>query len=207
MVRSTKDRKAVVDPSLVADKTGSSIGTLPSIKVGREAMEKLILEKAKPQIGALGIELLDVRFKRINLTTGITASTYQRMISEREQIAERYRSEGKGEAAKILGNRDRELNRITSEAYKKIQEIEGAADAKATEMYAKAYNQNTESKELFEFTKAMDTLKKTITPDTTMVLTTDGDLFKWFKSSEPAKTGAALPLKGIQGLPSLLDVK
>lgn len=187
MVRSTKGRKAIVDPSLLADKTGSNIGTLPDIKVGREQMERLILEKAKERIKGLGIDLLDVRFKRINLTSGISASTYQRMISEREQIAERYRSEGKGEAAKILGNRDRELNRISSEAYKKIQEIEGAADAKATEMYAKAYNQSTESKELFEFTKSMDTLKKTITPDTTMVLTTDGDLLKWFKSSEPAK--------------------
>lgn len=207
MVRSTKDRKAVVDPSLVADKTGSSIGQLPSIKVGREAMEKLILQKAGPQVAPLGIELLDVRFKRINLTTGITASTYQRMISEREQIAERYRSEGKGEAAKILGNRDRELKRIESEAYKKIQEIEGGADAKATDLYAKAYNKNTESKELFEFTKAMDTLKKTITPDTTIVLTTDGDLLKWFKSSEPGKAQTLMPLQGLQGLPSLLNPK
>lgn len=194
MVRSTKGRKAIVDPSLLADKTGSNIGTLPDIKVGREQMERLILEKAKERIKGLGIDLLDVRFKRINLTSGISASTYQRMISEREQIAERYRSEGKGEAAKILGNRDRELNRISSEAYKKIQEIEGAADAKATEMYAKAYNQSTESKELFEFTKSMDTLKKTITPDTTMVLTTDGDLLKWFKSSEPPKS-APIPVK------------
>ena len=207
MVRSTKGRKANVDPNLLADKTGSKIGQLPDIRLGREQIERLILEKAKPMVTGLGIDLLDVRFKRINLTTGIVASTYQRMISEREQIAERYRSEGKGEAAKILGNRDRELNRIESEAYKKIQEIEGAADAKATEMYAKAYNQTTESKELFEFTKSMDTLKKTITPDTTMVLTTDGDLLKWFKSSEPAKAGGAVPLKGIQGLPSLLDVK
>ncbi|MFZ4594462.1 MAG: protease modulator HflC, partial [Verrucomicrobiaceae bacterium] len=105
MVRSTKDRKPVIDPSIAADRTGSTIGTLPAIKIGREKMERLILEKAKPTVVSLGVELLDVRFKRINLTSGISASTYQRMISEREQIAERYRSEGKGEAAKILGNR------------------------------------------------------------------------------------------------------
>lgn len=208
MVRSTKDRKPVIDPSIAADRTGSSIGTLPAIKIGREKLERLILEKAKPTVVSLGIELLDVRFKRINLTSGISASTYQRMISEREQIAERYRSEGKGEAAKILGNRDRELNRIESEAYKKIQEIEGAADAKATELYAKAYNQTPEAAELFEFLKSMDTLKKTITPDTTAVFTTDGDLMGYLKSANPRKKTEGLEgLKGIPGLPSLLDVK
>ena len=90
-VRNTKGRKPVIDPSLLADKTGSSIGTLPEIKDGREVMEKLILEKAKPQVTPLGIDLLDIRFKRVNLTSGIITSTYQRMISEREQIAERYR--------------------------------------------------------------------------------------------------------------------
>jgi membrane protease subunit HflC len=208
MVRSTKDRKPVIDPSIAADRTGSTIGTLPAIKIGREKMERLILEKAKPTVVSLGVELLDVRFKRINLTSGISASTYQRMISEREQIAERYRSEGKGEAAKILGNRDRELNRIESEAYKKIQEIEGAADAKATELYAKAYNQTPEAAELFEFLKSMDTLKKTITPDTTAVFTTDGDLMGYLKSANPRKKDDGLgSLKGIPGLPSLLEVK
>ena len=208
MVRSTKDRKPVIDPSIAADRTGSAIGTLPAIKIGREKLERMILEKAKPTVVSLGIELLDVRFKRINLTSGISASTYQRMISEREQIAERYRSEGKGEAAKILGNRDRELNRIESEAYKKIQEIEGAADAKATELYAKAYNQTPEAAELFEFLKSMDTLKKTITPDTTVVFTTDGDLMSYLKNATPRKKAEAVEgLKGIPGLPSLLDVK
>lgn len=208
MVRSTKDRKPVIDPTIAADRTGSAIGTLPAIKIGREKLERMILEKAKPTVVSLGIELLDVRFKRINLTSGISASTYQRMISEREQIAERYRSEGKGEAAKILGNRDRELNRIESEAYKKIQEIEGAADAKATELYAKAYNQTPEAAELFEFLKSMDTLKKTITPDTTVVFTTDGDLMGYLKSATPKKKTEGLEgLKGIPGLPSLLDVK
>lgn len=205
MVRSTKDRKPVIDPSIAADRTGSTIGTLPTIKVGREKLERLILEKAKPVVFGLGIELLDVRFKRINLTPGISASTYQRMISEREQIAERYRSEGKGEAAKILGNRDRELNRIESEAYKKIQEIEGAADAKATNLYAGAYNQSAEATALFEFLKAMDTLKKTVTPDTTVVFTTDGDLMGYMKSAKPVKKDEAVDL--IKGLPSLLNVK
>jgi len=208
MVRSTKDRKPVIDPSIAADRTGSAIGTLPAIKIGREKLERMILEKAKPTVVSLGVELLDVRFKRINLTSGISASTYQRMISEREQIAERYRSEGKGEAAKILGNRDRELNRIESEAYKKIQEIEGAADAKATELYAKAYNQTPDAAELFEFLKSMDTLKKTITPDTTVVFTTDGDLMGYLKSATPQKKTVGVEgLKGIPGLPSLLDVK
>ena len=106
------------------------------------------------------------------------------------------------------GNRDRGLNRIKSEAYKKIQELEGAADAKATELYAKAYHQTPEAAELFEFLKSMDTLKKTITPDTTVVFTTDGDLMSYLKNATPRKKAEGVEgLKGIPGLPSLLDVK
>lgn len=206
LIRSTKDRKAERDETLVGN--DSRIGNLPSIQIGRDKLERLVLDQARPVAETLGIELLDVRFKRLNYNVSVSRTIFMRMSSEREQIAERFRSEGQGEAAKILGNRDRELKLIESEAYKTIQEIEGGADAKATEIYAKAYNQTPESIQLFEFTKAMDTLKKTITPDTTLVLTTDGELLHYLKSSEPAaKTGKPGDLlKGINGLPSLLDL-
>ena len=203
LIRSTKDRKAERDESLVA--VDSRIGTLPPIQIGRDKLERLVLEQAGPMAAMLGIELLDVRFKRLNYNPSVSRTIFQRMSSEREQIAERFRSEGQGEAAKILGNRDRDLKQIESEAYKKIQEIEGGADAKATEIYAKAYNQSPEAVKLFEFTKAMDTLKKTITPDTTLVLTTDGELLRYIKGAEPVKPSAEMP-KGLNGLPSLLDL-
>lgn len=207
LIRSTKDRKAERDETLVA--SDSRIGMLPAIQIGRDKLERMVLDQAGPVAKTLGIELLDVRFKRLNYNVSVSKTIFMRMSSEREQIAERFRSEGQGEAAKILGNRDRDLKQIESEAYKKIQEIEGTADAKATEIYAKAYNQTPEAIQLFEFTKAMDTLKKTITPDTTLVLTTDGELLHYLKSSEPASKSGSRPgdlLKGINGLPSLLDL-
>ncbi len=189
VIRSTKDREAVRDPNLVAPSTttgsGVRIGSLVSIQFGRPVLERDILASARPKAAELGIELLDVRFKRINYNPAVTRTIYERMVSERMQIAERFRSEGAGEAAKILGNRDRDLKLIESEAYKKIQEIEGAADAKATDIYARAYNQSEAAGEMFEFMKAMDTLKKSMTADTSVVFTTDGDLFRYLKSPNP----------------------
>jgi len=193
VVRSTKDREPVGDANLAAANaagSGARIGVLPAIQFGRPVLERDILASARPKAAELGIELLDVRFKRINYNPAVTRTIYDRMVSERTQIADRFRSEGAGEAAKILGNRDRDLKLIESEAYKKIQEIEGAADARATEIYASAYNQSPVAVELFEFMKAMDTLKKTVTPDSSVILTTDSDLFRYLKSSSP---GAASP--------------
>jgi membrane protease subunit HflC len=197
VIRSTKDREVARDASLpiaTPNTPDARIGTLPPIKFGRPILERDILTSARPKAAELGIELLDVRFKRINYNPAVSRTIYDRMVSERMQIAERFRSEGAGEAAKILGNRDRDLKLIESEAYKKIQEIEGAADAKATGIYARAYNQNPAAGQLFEFMKAMDTLKKSITPDTTLVLTTDGDLLRYFKGAEPTVShGPDLP--------------
>jgi membrane protease subunit HflC len=190
VVRSTKDREATRDPNLAAPATtgaattgsGARVGALVPIQFGRPVLERDILASARPKAAELGIELLDVRFKRINYNPAVTRTIYDRMVSERVQIAERFRSEGAGEAAKILGNRDRDLKLIESEAYKKIQQIEGAADAKATDIYARAYNQTTAAADLFEFMKAMDTLKKSLTSDTSIVFTTEGDLFRYLKA-------------------------
>ena len=205
LVRTTKGRKAVRDVSL--SDSDSLLEPLPPIEVGRSIIEKEILESAKPKVEYLGIDLLDLRFKRINFNPSVNSAIYSRMQAERQQVAERFRSEGAGEAAKIQGNRDRDLKQIESEAYKKIQEIEGQADAKATEIYAKAYNQSPEALSLYDFTKSMDTLKKTMTADTTLILTTDSDFLKYLKSAEPHGSGPLLDLpKGIKGLPSLLDL-
>lgn len=212
VVRSTKNRTVAKDPNLTV--VDSRIGTLPPIQLGRPALEKMIFESAKPKIASFGLELLDVQMKRINYNPDVLRTIYDRMTSERMQIADRFRSEGQGEAAKKLGERDRDLKEIESEGYKKVQEVEGAADAKATEIYAKAYNSTPEAVALFEFTKAMETLKKTLTPDSTLVLTTNGDLMGYLKSANPRQADGLAPgttgmdlLKGIPGLPSLLDAK
>lgn len=212
VVRSTKNRAVVKDATLVA--ADNRVGNLPPVQLGRPSLEKMIFDSAKPKIAAFGIELLDVRMKRINYNPDVLRTIYDRMTSERMQIAERFRSEGQGEAAKRLGERDRDLKEIESEGYKRVQEIEGAADATATEIYAKAYNSSGDAAALFEFTKAMETLKKTITPDSTLVLTTNGDLMGYLKSADPAaareKSSAADAmnfLKGIPGLPPLIDSK
>ncbi len=215
VVRTSKDRKAAKDESVAAASMDSRIGVLPAIVRGRTLLEEDIFNNAAPKVKGLGIELLDVRFKRINYNEGVRETIFQRMISERQQIAERFRSEGAGEAAKILGNKERELNRIESEAYKKVQEIEGAADAKATEIYAKAYNLNAESLALFEFQRSMEAYKKVLTSDTTLILTTDNEFLRYLKSSEPVKAGHK-PLSGpadlskglqspVNGLPPLLE--
>jgi modulator of FtsH protease HflC len=204
VIRSDKTRK--IPESLIAT---MRLGGLQPITSGRLSLEKEILKNAAPKTLPLGIELLDVRFKRVNYDPAVSQNIYKRMITEREQIAERYRSEGAGEAAKISGKRDKELNRVQSEAYKHVQELEGAADATATEIYATAYNGSRSAAELFEFLKSMDTLKKVITPDSTLLLTTEGDLMKFLKYSQPQNATTATttaPLKGISGLPSLLDL-
>jgi membrane protease subunit HflC len=173
-------------------------------------LEEEIFKSAAPKVAEYGVKLLDVRFKRIDYDASVSTSIHQRMITERQKIAEMHRSEGAGQAAEILGERERDLAEIESEAYRKVQEVEGAADAKATEIYAKAYNQTPEAVELFEFLKTMDSYKKLLTADTQMIFTTDSELFRYLKSSDPKAEVPAL--KGsitdpLNRLPTLLEVK
>lgn len=183
-VRTTKDRKVVRDANMGASIADARIGILPPITKGRAELEKEIFANAAPKVAVFGIELMDLRFKRINYNTSVSMTIYQRMVSERTQIAERFKSEGAGEAAKILGQRERDLKLIESEAYRKVQEIEGEADAKATEIYAKAYNGTLEARELFEFTKTMEAYKTVLTPDSNLILSTNSDFLGYLKSSE-----------------------
>jgi membrane protease subunit HflC len=185
VVRTNKDRQPLQDESLTGPLTGGgTLGVLRPIQVGRVAIEKDVFDAAAPKLAEFGIELLDVRFKRINYNQQVLERIYQRMISERLQIAERFRSEGEGEAARINGNKERDLNQIKSAAYKKVQEIQGEADAKATEIYALAYAQNPESVEFYKFLKSMETYRKVINTDATIVLSTNSDLFALLKRAE-----------------------
>ena len=161
------------------------VGSLVPIQKGRKLVEQEIFAEAAEKVRVFGIELLDIRFKRINYNESVRPKIYDRMISERRQIAERFLSEGNGEAARIRGNRVRDLNKIQSEAYRQVEEIRGAADAKATEIYAKAYNQSPEAVAFYEFTRTMLAYKSIIAENTTLVLSTDSDLFKFLKGITP----------------------
>ena len=134
-----------------------------------------------------GIELLDVRLKRVNYNPDVLGRIYQRMISERLQIAQRFRSEGEGEAARIAGQKERDLNEIQSTAYRRVQEIRGQSDAKATEIYARAYTQNPQAAEFYAFLKTLETYRKIFNKDSALVLSTDSDLFSLLKRAAPKK--------------------
>ena len=181
IIRTTKDRVPLRDANLSASELIADMGSLVPIEKGRELVEQEIFNAAAQKVGVFGIELLDIRFKRINYNASVRPKIYDRMISERRQIAERFLSEGNGEAARIRGNRVRDLNKIQSEAYREVEEIRGLADAKATEIYAKAYNQCAEAVEFYEFTRTMAAYESLIDDNTTLVLSTKSDLFKYLK--------------------------
>ena len=186
IVRSDKSRVPEQDKALVGAEVPPV--ALSPIRFGRKALEQEIFTAAAPKMGIWGIELLDVRVKRLNYKDGVIEKIYDRMISERMQIADRFRSEGAGEAAKIEGKKDKDLQRIQSDAYRKVQEIKGKADALASEIYAKAYTASPRAADFYAFMKTLDTYKETLGRDATLILTTDSDLFRLLKSAgEPAK--------------------
>jgi modulator of FtsH protease HflC len=173
IIRTTKDREPEVDPLLV----GSDIGKLLPIQRGRRQIEEDIFSAASNKLAEFGIELMDIRFKRINYNESVRKKIYARMISERQQIAERFRSEGAGEAARIIGDKEKELQRIESEAYRRTQSIKGDADARATEIYASAFAKTKDSEELYDFVQTLESYESVIDSNTTLLLTTGSDLF------------------------------
>jgi membrane protease subunit HflC len=186
IIRTTKDRIPLRDSLLTGAEQELKMGSLVPIHKGRKLVEAEIFSAAAKKVEVFGIELLDIRFKRINYNQSVRPKIYDRMISERRQIAERFLSEGNGEAARIRGNRIRDLNKIQSEAYREVEEIRGVADAKATEIYAEAYNQSAESVEFYEFTRTMQSYQSIFADKTTIILSTDSDLFKFLKGMNPA---------------------
>ena len=146
------------------------------IKNGRDELTREILNLAKTSTTDLGIEILDFQFKRINYVPEVRKKVYERMISERKRIAEEFRSQGAGQAARISGQKDRDLKEITSDAYRRSQEIKGRADAKAANIYAAAYNKDPS---FYRFMKTMEVYKKTLDKETVLVLSTDGEFLKY----------------------------
>jgi membrane protease subunit HflC len=155
------------------------LATKYKIKVGREKITRGIMEQAQPKLKNFGIELVDVKIKRINYVEQVRRSVYDRMIAERKQIAEKFRSEGKGEAQKIRGDKEKELKLITSEAYRKAQKIKGGADAEATRIYAGAYGVDPE---FYSFIRTLEVYGETMDGDSSLILSTDSEFLKYFKS-------------------------
>jgi len=169
---SESEENAGIDMS-VADVIGK-------IAMGRDKITRAILDKSRNIVAEFGIELVDVQVRRVNYVAEVQQKVYERMISERRRIAERSRSEGQGKAAEIRGQKERDLKGIQSEAYKKAQEVMGKADGESTRIYAEAYGRDPE---LYQFLKTMETYRKTMGTDTTLILSTEGEFFKYLKQS------------------------
>jgi len=154
------------------------ISPMGEVNLRRRQIIKGVLEQAQPKLEEFGIHLVDVKIKRLNYVEEVQRTVYARMIAERKQIAEKFRSEGQGEARKIEGNREKDLKEITSEAYRTAQEIKGKADAESTRIYAAAYSKDPE---FYSFLNTLDIYRQSMDKDSSLVLSTDSDFLKYFK--------------------------
>jgi membrane protease subunit HflC len=155
--------------------------TLREISVGRDSIQVRIQKLANRRAEDLGIKILDFRFKRINYVEEVRRTVYDRMISERNRIADKFRSEGQGEASRINGEKERALKEIQSEAFREAEEIRGQADAEAANIYANAYNKSGAARDLYKFTRTLEAFQKTIDGKTSIILSTDSDFYKYLK--------------------------
>ncbi len=176
-VRTSNRTPVSSDSELISD-------SLTVIYVGRDRIQKEILASANKQTADLGIEILDFRFKRINYVQEVQDQVYERMKSERFRIADKFRSEGQGEASRINGEKERELKSIQSNAFREAEEIKGKADATAAMIYAQAYDQSSQSRNLYSFLKSMETFEKTFDNKTSIFISTDSELYKYLKKMD-----------------------
>lgn len=151
---------------------------------GREEITRIILTNARKIIPQYGIELVDVRIKRLDYVESVRQKVYERMISERKRIAAQFRSEGEGRSAEILGEMEKELRSIRSMAYRKVQEIQGKGDAQATGIYGKAYNKDPE---FYAFLRTLESYKEGVNSSSMLVLTTDSDFYRYLKDAKPKR--------------------
>ena len=166
------------DPDTVQIESDEETAILDEIQMGRQQIAAEILERAASRTADLGIELLDLRLKRINYVEEVQQDVFARMIAERQRIAAEFRSEGQGESARISGERERDLARIQSEAYRTAEELRGTADAEATNIYGEAYNRDPD---FYAFTKSLETYEQTMDASTFFLLDTDSELLKYLE--------------------------
>ena len=169
------------EPTSIGVATDEGDERLEPIMTGREAITREILEAAAAAVSELGIELLDLQFKRINYIADVQQDVFARMIAERQRIAEEFRSEGQGESARIEGERERDLARIQSEAFRAAEGLRGDADAEATQIYAEAYGRDAA---FYAFTKSLETYERTMDPSTFFILGTDSELLRFLETPQ-----------------------
>ncbi len=186
LIEIVRSSNKIMDIANNKEKTSAFIeeGVLEEITVGREKIRLEILARAQELAPQYGIELIDVRIKRVNYVKNVRRKVYERMIAERKRAAEQYRSEGRGIRAEIEGRTEKELKGVLSEAYKTAQETKGKADAESTKIYAESYNRDIE---FYSFMKTLETYKNTINKDTTIILSTDSEYFRYLKNMHPTK--------------------
>ncbi len=175
IVRSTNREPVIVEDFM------EELEHLEDINVGRDIIEALVLEKANERTTDLGIRILDFRFKRMSYVEEVRNRVYDRMISERNRIADQFRSEGQGEARKIIGNKERDLAQIQSEAIREAEMIRGRADAEATNIYAGAFNRNRQTQELYYFLRTMESFDKALDEKTTLIITTNSEFYRYIQ--------------------------
>ncbi len=175
------NRVLELDAEMLGEEEGQTKEQLEEIQIGREEITQKILEKARETVLRFGIELVDVRIKRINYVDEVRQKVFDQMISERQRISEKYKSEGEGEAANISGQKQKELERIQSEAYKQAEQIKGEADAQAIQIYANAHGKDPE---FFAFLQTLETYRKSTNESTKLILTTDSELYKYLKNAQ-----------------------
>jgi len=178
LIEAVRNSNRILENKELGEDAIVSEEALEHIEIGRQQLTRSILDKAKVLAPQYGIEIMDVRIKRVTYVEEVRDKVYDRMIAERKRAAEKYRSEGHGKSAEIEGQTGKELKLITSEAYRQAQSITGKADAEAINIYAQAYSQNPE---FYSFLKTIETYKNTIDAGSTIVLTTDSDYYKYLK--------------------------
>jgi len=178
LVEAIRDTNRILDTEETEVDVSLAEEALERIEVGRSTLENLILKKASKLAPQYGIELIDMRIKRVNYVQEVRDKVYDRMIAERKRAAERYRSEGQGKSAEIQGQLAKELKLITSEAFRQAQGIKGKADAEATNIYAQAYSQQPD---FYSFVKTLETYRQTIDENSTIILTTEADYYEYLK--------------------------
>ncbi len=184
LVEAVRDSNRILESEAEGEDMIVTDEALERIEVGRKMLEGVILGKAKVLAPQYGIDIIDMRIKRVTYVDDVRNKVYERMIAERKRAAEKYRSEGQGKSAEIEGQVAKELKAITSEAYRQAQIITGKADAEAISIYAAAYSQNPD---FYSFMKTLETYKDTIDEKSTVILTTDSDYYKYIKSLGASK--------------------
>ena len=181
-VRNSNRELDTFEEGLEAEASSQKPPAAYTVIMGRKKIDEMILKQAKSKLVRFGIDLVDVKIKRINYRDEVRRSVYDRMIAERKQIAQKFRSEGKGEAQKIKGDKELDLKRIESEAYRTAQGLKGKADAESTRLYAEAYGKDPS---FYSFVKTLEIYAEALDKDSSLVLSTDSELLKYFKGYSP----------------------